>query len=62
MIVDVNSRLRAVFYYLLKIGDFIERTKIVPNTSADAFKKRCNSLILLVRPAGFEPTTPAFGG
>ena len=27
---DVNSRLRAVFYYLLKVGDFIVRTKFVP--------------------------------
>ena len=26
----VNSRLRAVFYYLLKVGDFIVRTKFVP--------------------------------
>ena len=32
---DVNSRLLAVFYYLLKVGDFIVRTKFVPNTSAD---------------------------
>jgi hypothetical protein len=27
---DVNSRLRAVFYYLCKIGNFIVRTKFVP--------------------------------
>jgi len=27
---DVNSRLQAVFYYLLKVGDFIVRTKFVP--------------------------------
>ena len=27
---DVNSRLLAVFYYLLKVGDFIVRTKFVP--------------------------------
>jgi hypothetical protein len=26
----VNSRLLAVFYYLLKVGDFIVRTKFVP--------------------------------
>ena len=30
MRLDVNSRLRAVFYYLLKVGDFIVRTKFVP--------------------------------